>query len=179
MASLQLHNLVRPHDIVSGQLDPAPGENEVMPPPDVAGGHLDPPERCRMEKGIPRYQFSAPVSAPGSAIAVGIAIGKVGGKPLSSNDFARVRRADRLRQRRQLEERHVPREQALSAGPQRLDERRRVRRRQDCQRDDPICMPASRPPGLAAAQVMTNKWAWARPAVSSRATTSAAVAAVR
>ena len=77
MASLQLDNLVRPHDIVSGQLDGTPGQSDVMPSPDVAGGHLDPPQR------LPHGERNAaiPVQCTGERArlghCLGIAIGEV------------------------------------------------------------------------------------------------------
>ena len=62
---------------------------------------------------MPRYQFSAPVSAPGSAIAASYARSGTAGNPLSVRDFARVLPGQHLGQQGQLEESHVPRLQAL------------------------------------------------------------------
>ena len=77
MSSVQLDNLVRPGDMISCQLDSSPSQGRIIPAPDLGRRHGDLAERRFRENGIPRYQFSAPVSAPGSLIAAAVAIDKL------------------------------------------------------------------------------------------------------
>jgi len=156
VASLQFHNLVRPHDIASSQLDATSGQSDVMPPPDITGGQFDPPQR-----GAPRERNAAvPVQRTGECTRLGqrrgVTIHEFRRKTAVPQRFRERAPGHQLWQRLQPDEPHVPRPQALPAGPQRLDERGWVWRGQNRERSDSVRMPAGHAPGLVATRVMTN-----------------------
>src|SRR4029453_12089108 len=87
----------------------------------------------------------------------GIAIGKLLWQAVIDQRLRERTPGERLWKRRELEEPHVPRNQALLTGPQRFGKRRGVRRGQNRQGGDSVGVPACRTPGLIAAPVMTDK----------------------
>src|SRR4029450_8456182 len=128
-----------------------------MPAPDVAGRHVDRPKRRSHGERNAAVPVEGAGERPPLGHCFGIAIGKLLWQAVIDQRLRERTPGERLWKRRQLEEPHVPRNQALLTGPQRFGKRRGVRRGQNRQRADSVGVPACRTPGLIAAPVMTDK----------------------
>ena len=74
MSGVQFHKLVRSRDMISCQLNGSPSQREILLPQMKVVGTVIRPSAGRRANGMPRYQFRAPVSAPGSAYRRGVAV---------------------------------------------------------------------------------------------------------